>query len=246
MCTIQEIATITSFKKDENMTTDITITKKTRHFAAPHTFVDGVEGKICSTCGEWHPLTSYSINKHSPDGLCYPCKDCVRAYQKEYNSKKRNNKASTNPITEEVIVPEDPINVLCGILDKFDSSPVRDYPAIRSEIENWGLEIISNKAKEEDEGKGKITINEEEYEVLCAEKEALQSENERLKREIRDTVKDLNHLSTEDVQTVLHSSSCIPRDLVRRLYEHNENYKIFCFDPTSGQTFEIMRSTVAV
>ena len=246
MCTIEEIAKITKINSKENMATIKTITQKTRRSAVLHTFVDGVEGKKCPYCGEWHPLSSYYKNAHSFDGLSSYCRDCAKAYQKEYNSRKHNVESKLPLVAEEVVVSKDPINVLCGILDKFDSSPVRDYPAIRSEIENWGLEIISDKAKEEDEGKGKITINEEEYEVLCAEKEALQSENERLKREIRDNVKDLNHLSTEDVQTVLHSSSCIPRDLVRRLYEQNENYKIFCFEPTSEQMCEILRSTVAV
>ena len=40
--------------------------------------------KVCTRCGRELPLSEYSKNKQSPDGLQYQCKECQKEYQKEY------------------------------------------------------------------------------------------------------------------------------------------------------------------
>jgi len=37
---------------------------------------DGVDGKVCSTCRQWKPVTAYSRRQRSPDGYQANCKIC--------------------------------------------------------------------------------------------------------------------------------------------------------------------------
>ena len=204
-----------------------------------HTTVDGVEGKVCTRCGKWHPLSEFYRNISLSDGLTSWCKDCT----KEYNRNKKNDSLGYFAKEDEVQTPVDPLDALCGILGKFSSAPVEKYPAIIREIEDWGLTTLIDKDEDEELDKGKIAIREEEYEALCSENQTLQSENERLRRELKDSTKDLNHLSREDIETVL--SSCAPKFLIHKFYELNANYTISYKDPVSGQCTEIRREAVA-
>lgn len=42
--------------------------------------------KQCSSCGEWKPLTEYYKNTQRPGGLTYKCKDCNKAYNRQYKA----------------------------------------------------------------------------------------------------------------------------------------------------------------
>lgn len=42
--------------------------------------------KRCSSCGEWKPLTEYYKNTQRPGGLTYKCKDCNKAYNRQYKA----------------------------------------------------------------------------------------------------------------------------------------------------------------
>lgn len=48
-----------------------------------HSHLDGVEGKSCSKCKKWKPLTSYNNLKSSWDNLRTDCKDCLHEYRTE-------------------------------------------------------------------------------------------------------------------------------------------------------------------
>lgn len=41
-----------------------------------HTWRDGVEGKVCGICGQWHPLADFPANHRSSDHYASNCKPC--------------------------------------------------------------------------------------------------------------------------------------------------------------------------
>lgn len=49
-----------------------------------HSFVDGVEGKNCSMCKKWKPLSDFANLRKSADGLSYRCKSCLREKIRKY------------------------------------------------------------------------------------------------------------------------------------------------------------------
>lgn len=53
---------------------------------ATHSIVDGVEGKVCSRCREWKPLTSYYKGRRLRDGLISQCKTCSIRESQAYNA----------------------------------------------------------------------------------------------------------------------------------------------------------------
>lgn len=54
------------------------------------------DGKICSSCRQWSPLTNYHAQKNSPDGLRYKCKPCVNYHSPE-NLAMARAKYAANP-----------------------------------------------------------------------------------------------------------------------------------------------------
>ena len=50
----------------------------------PHQTIDGVEGKTCSLCGDWKPLTDYYKRAAGWDGLQPVCKACSVSFSREY------------------------------------------------------------------------------------------------------------------------------------------------------------------
>lgn len=57
--------------------------------------VNGVECKLCSTCKQFIPTSSFSSRAASTDGLAYSCKSCERATaRRSYDKKKKKNQAS--------------------------------------------------------------------------------------------------------------------------------------------------------
>jgi 5-methylcytosine-specific restriction endonuclease McrA len=47
--------------------------------------------KLCPSCGKEKPLSEFSIDKKSKDGLCYYCKECASEKSRtSYNRKKQN------------------------------------------------------------------------------------------------------------------------------------------------------------
>jgi len=51
-----------------------------------HTIQDGIEGKICTLCKQWRPVSEFYKNKAAPDGLQYHCKECSSALHKAYRA----------------------------------------------------------------------------------------------------------------------------------------------------------------
>lgn len=51
-----------------------------------HTFVNGIEGKVCSKCGEWKTLSEFSKYSKNSDGLQSDCKECNAKHNAEYKS----------------------------------------------------------------------------------------------------------------------------------------------------------------
>ena len=41
-----------------------------------HTFIDGVEGKVCTKCGEWKPLSEFGKDNRASDSLNCHCEPC--------------------------------------------------------------------------------------------------------------------------------------------------------------------------
>jgi hypothetical protein len=39
-----------------------------------------MDTKICTYCNTIKPITCFSVDKHSPSGFTYKCKECHRAY----------------------------------------------------------------------------------------------------------------------------------------------------------------------
>lgn len=52
---------------------------------ANHSFRDGIEGKVCTKCGEWKPLEDFYRHNSACDKLTCRCKQCIRQAQ---NSKR--------------------------------------------------------------------------------------------------------------------------------------------------------------
>jgi hypothetical protein len=48
----------------------------------PHSSRNGIEGKECAHCHEWKPLLHYAMNRRTPDGLQYSCRECVTTAQR--------------------------------------------------------------------------------------------------------------------------------------------------------------------
>jgi hypothetical protein len=63
-----------------------------------HTFVDGVEGKVCTKCSEWRPLDGYNNSKNKWDKRSSQCKICIRkssvAYYKAHPDYRRAHSAA--------------------------------------------------------------------------------------------------------------------------------------------------------
>lgn len=56
--------------------------------------------KVCSKCGRELPITEFHKNSHNPDGLQKECKECKKAYMREYSERKRasNGQKITPPV----------------------------------------------------------------------------------------------------------------------------------------------------
>jgi hypothetical protein len=50
-------------------------------FRKPHTMVDNIEGKECSSCKEWKPLTGYNYSATHWDNHRHECKECLHTYR---------------------------------------------------------------------------------------------------------------------------------------------------------------------
>lgn len=48
--------------------------------------------KRCSKCGRELLVTEFAASKKSKDGLDFQCRECTRAYQREWNKKRRLKK----------------------------------------------------------------------------------------------------------------------------------------------------------
>jgi hypothetical protein len=97
-------------KEEKNITNNV-IGKPSPHRKL-HSYVNGVEGKSCSKCKEWKPLTSYNNMSKSWDGLRTDCKDCLYEYRagrkedmteynKEYWIKTKDIQTEKNKIWKE-------------------------------------------------------------------------------------------------------------------------------------------------
>jgi hypothetical protein len=77
--------------------------------SAPHSFRDGVEGKVCGegrraqtgmeTCGKWHPLVEFPRNYAYEDGHALVCKHCKKKSLVKHKSK-RQEAAPSHPSPE--------------------------------------------------------------------------------------------------------------------------------------------------
>ena len=56
--------------------------------------IQPIASKCCNVCKMEKPLTEFYRNHNKKDGHSYTCKECHRAYMKEYKAK---NKAKINP-----------------------------------------------------------------------------------------------------------------------------------------------------
>lgn len=54
-----------------------------------HTERDGMDGKECSACHTWKPLSEFGLRSGYPDGLAYRCRDCIRLKGRKYYRKHR-------------------------------------------------------------------------------------------------------------------------------------------------------------
>ena len=57
--------------------------------AIKHSWQEGIEGKVCTTCKQWHPLEDYSNLRQSNDGLQQRCKECLSAYMRSWYKEHR-------------------------------------------------------------------------------------------------------------------------------------------------------------
>lgn len=54
-----------------------------------HVTKDGVEGKHCSKCKDWHPLDNYNYSSKSWDELRTTCKTCLGEYRADEDNKQK-------------------------------------------------------------------------------------------------------------------------------------------------------------
>jgi 5-methylcytosine-specific restriction endonuclease McrA len=47
---------------------------------------DGIEGKVCTRCGQWKPLSEYPIRKDRPCGIRAQCNECARDAAASYQA----------------------------------------------------------------------------------------------------------------------------------------------------------------
>lgn len=57
--------------------------------------VGGLLTKRCSKCGEIKPFTEFFNDRHAPDGKCYPCKACSKAYSVAYRASHKDKCKAT-------------------------------------------------------------------------------------------------------------------------------------------------------
>lgn len=58
------------------------------------------EGKVCSCCRLWQPLSQYNRKPDKPDGLFYTCKTCCLQKQRERRQKERESRPpKPNPLS---------------------------------------------------------------------------------------------------------------------------------------------------
>lgn len=80
------------------------VTQKVK--SAPHSFVDGVEGKVCGagrknqrsgavSCGKWLPMSNYPTNNAYEDGKGISCNGCVHKRRSGYTTETPRDKAIT-------------------------------------------------------------------------------------------------------------------------------------------------------
>src|SRR5690242_16950920 len=50
---------------------------------------DGVDGKVCSNCKEWQPVSEFSRQAFSKDGYQSWCKVCIRENSRRHYKKNR-------------------------------------------------------------------------------------------------------------------------------------------------------------
>lgn len=62
----------------------------------PHSIRDGVEGKHCSICKQWVPLTGYHKRARVTDGLNAVCKECAKAATRRWYAEHRQKMALYN------------------------------------------------------------------------------------------------------------------------------------------------------
>ena len=75
-----------------------------------------METKVCKKCGRELPVTNFSKNANNKDGLQRHCKECVSAYMKEYEIRKKEcgvtpkkrkaKKLADAPVIEKIKVNE--------------------------------------------------------------------------------------------------------------------------------------------
>ena len=71
-----------------------------------------METKVCKKCGRELPVANFSKNAKTKDGLQPMCKECVSAYMKEYEARKKEKKFSFKkedksvPVIEKIEVKE--------------------------------------------------------------------------------------------------------------------------------------------
>jgi len=204
-----------------------------------HSTIDGVEGKLCGKCGEWHPLTEFFNNKNNKDGKAAYCKCCM----KEYAKKKTEVIVGDNPCNE---TAETHFDELCRLTNRLGDARISEIADIIKAFEDWGLQMVA--LTEGLDGKEVVDSNEisslrDEISQLKKEKEKLTLEVGTLIKDINLRCKDLNRLNDKDIMTVLRSENCKPRWLIDRIAEISPNYRITYHDPTTDMIMPCIPDT---
>jgi hypothetical protein len=77
--------------KKDNDIVDIVKGKPSKHRKS-HETVKGIEGKECSKCKKWNPLTNYNASNKRWDLLRAQCRDCLCKYRAAQDREERNRK----------------------------------------------------------------------------------------------------------------------------------------------------------
>ena len=62
---------------------------RNHHTRTSHQFMDGVEGRVCASCGAWHPLSEYGKHKTTWDRIDHRCKNCAAKRSLRYYHKNK-------------------------------------------------------------------------------------------------------------------------------------------------------------